>query len=391
MITSPVGRKALSPEARLVVALLGFVFSSDGETSLEDLVKCDERFDWQEVLRLATFHRLTAPLWISLKRAHLENQVPALVQQALFDGYMMNLAVDAVQEKELRSLVRAFDEEGIDLIVLKGLPLHRLLFGAQEYPRGASDIDLLVHREDVDRSVQLLNRLNFLLTPEEGRTVEWYTRFSYQFQFVKREGVRFPVMAELHWSATADFFGSGASFESILNIWEEVKVIQWNDSRLRILSEENLLFYQAFHMFSDWKALTFAMVLDFCRLAQILWPSVSKQQLAEKGKRFGFSRVLAAATQVASFFYDLPEFHELKLFLRVPPIVSAILARMIKPGRILQTGRVDWQCAFFSFYPFDLLLGTTRDSFTGHWRYRFRHSRWFQPTDHTVTDFSSVQ
>ena len=378
-----IGKKVLSPESQWIIDALSVVLmDGTGEAALTNLEKAGRSVDWQEVLRLATFHKIAAPLWVALKKAHIEDRIPQAVQQTLQDTYVTNLAIDAVQGRELAHVTRAFEEAAIDLIILKGLPLHRFLFPDQEHPRGAADIDVLVHRVDVDRSAQVLNRLGFVFTCEEGRDMEWYTRFSHQFQFVKTEGVRFPVMAELHWSATADFFGSDASFESILNIWEESRAISWGDSHVRILSAENLLFYQAFHMFSDWRIILLPMILDFSRLVKISWPSLSKEKLIAKGKHFGMGRVLAAAAWLGSRFYDCPELNELETALVLPRRVKGLLAHMIDPGRVVRTGKVDWKLAFLSFYPFDLFLGTAPDIFASYWQYRFRHSRFFQPVSH---------
>ena len=378
MVSQTFCESKLSPPAQFFVQVLACLSDSRDSSSLEYFLRETRAFDWHEFLRLVSLHGIGAHVWFALKKMQLEELIPEEVQRALRERYIMNLAIDKVQSQELSALLQAFAQESISVLVLKGLPLHQRLFPEREWPRGAGDIDFLLHREDMDRAMRALEHLGFQFSPEEGRTLEWYRRLSHQLQFEKKGALSFPVTVELHWSATPDLFGRKVSFENILKVWEEVKDLEWENTSVSVLSDENLLFYQAFHLFSDWAKLAFPTLLDFHHVATLVWPLVSKERLLEKGASFGLGQLLGAASQLVRLFYDSPALAEIGRTFPLPEQLRSLLARMMNFERIISTGKLDVRWVFFSSYPLDIIFGLTPPNFFRYWWYRFRHSRWFE-------------
>ncbi len=60
----------------------------------------------------------------------------------------------------LSQIIPAFNEAGIEFVVIKGIVLSQLLYG-NHYSRITNDIDILVHEEDMEKADVVLRQLNF--------------------------------------------------------------------------------------------------------------------------------------------------------------------------------------------------------------------------------------
>jgi putative nucleotidyltransferase-like protein len=86
---------------------------------------------------------------------------------------MFHAAHNLTLVSELFHIADALEERGIDLIVLKGLPLSKRLFGRIDR-RPLADNDLLVHVADVPRARKTLRELGYrnaypIVRPGRGR------------------------------------------------------------------------------------------------------------------------------------------------------------------------------------------------------------------------------
>lgn len=105
-------------------------------------------------------------------------------------------------EHELERIAEACARAGLDLIVLKGVPLARQLFdGPADRQREQQDNDLLVRRDDLTRALAVLEALGYRLPsayrhrhPLAAREPDWQLPLVYRHEGVGR------VLAELHWT-----------------------------------------------------------------------------------------------------------------------------------------------------------------------------------------------
>ncbi len=358
--------------------MLAYVLGDESNARLRDFLSHEKVLNWQEFLRLTHFHALGAHVWFAIKKAQVENLIPNHVRDALRERYLVNLAIDRVQSEELKALLNQFRKTSVSAIVLKGLPLHQRLFTEHEWPRGAGDIDFLIHQSDVKRSEEVLRNFGYHFSPEDDRTRDWYLRWRNQIPYEKTEGVKCPVTVEIHWSATRDLFGPHQSFERLLGVWGEAQDMCWQGISVRVLSNEHLIFYQAFHLFSQWGKLALPTLIDFGRAAKILWPQVSKEQFCFQGASFALGRLVGAAAKAGRLFYELPEFRDLERVFPLESLTRYFLTKMLDLERMILTGHFDWKWTFLSFYPLDLIFGLAPHGSWNYWQFRLKHSRWFE-------------
>ena len=98
--------------------------------------------DWSAVARLAVRHGVGALLLAGI-RSGGAGLADARVERALARGRSREAATGLGQLDAMRRAVRAIDDSGIPVLVLKGLPLAQRLYGTP-FARGSVDIDLLV-------------------------------------------------------------------------------------------------------------------------------------------------------------------------------------------------------------------------------------------------------
>jgi len=162
--------------------------------AMEELRQCMERgVVWYEVLAAADKSRL-GPLLYDILRD--EPLAPEAERDWLKNAYRLHLLRNTVILDGLGAVLRAFKAAEIDVIVLKGVAL-----GATVYPaaglRTIGDIDLLVHRHDVQRIEQLLTSAGF--GPLRAETHAG-TLADFENEIALRKPGPIPLDVDLHWS-----------------------------------------------------------------------------------------------------------------------------------------------------------------------------------------------
>jgi hypothetical protein len=107
-------------------------------------------------------------------------------------------AWNLVLESELRRIVGALENRGINVIVLKGLPLMDRI-GESIDGRALADNDMLVRRVDAPRACRVLFDLGY--ESVDCRTIERQLDLDFQYRLTRRMTGGGSVAAELHWNA----------------------------------------------------------------------------------------------------------------------------------------------------------------------------------------------
>lgn len=109
-----------------------------------------------------------------------------------------NTAQNLLLERELCQIASCFQRAGVELLVLKGVPLTRRLHGDLG-KRYSVDNDLLVRRADVPRAEQLLAGLGYEASPGRKLAADLASTFQHPMRRGLPDGAL--VRAELHWHA----------------------------------------------------------------------------------------------------------------------------------------------------------------------------------------------
>lgn len=140
------GIPALSPEARLVFRTADPSFGVDECASLAHAVR-----DWARTLAIAEREACTSVLWRALREVDLP--LPAAVAEDFRRSAMTrDLRIQRLSQRAQQT-ARLLADRGIPYLLLKGGALGALVDPSFR-SRPMSDLDILVHREDVARTRQ---------------------------------------------------------------------------------------------------------------------------------------------------------------------------------------------------------------------------------------------
>lgn len=156
---------------------------------------------WDALLNYARWHGVT-PLLNQALTPHKAAMPPRVVEE-LTVAYVNALKQNLFLTSELLKLLELFESHDIQAIPFKGIMLSACVYGNMAFHR-ASDLDILVHREDIPRIKTLLvsagYRPDHALTEAQERAL---LRRQGAYHFTRSDGL---CRLDLHWQMVAYFF-----------------------------------------------------------------------------------------------------------------------------------------------------------------------------------------
>jgi len=134
-----------------------------------------EDFDLEAAYPQLRAHQMDTLLYDGAVRCGMPRQQP--IMQQLFRSYCSVLMKSEAQLRELNRLRAAFEENGIDYMLLKGSKM-KLLYPKQEL-RNMSDADILIRMEQYDRIVPAMEALGFERKNETDHELVWLSKGLY--------------------------------------------------------------------------------------------------------------------------------------------------------------------------------------------------------------------
>ncbi len=249
--------------------------------------------DWPSLIDMARYNGVTSYVHAGLsaepQAAATERAVLGQLRERAFRCSFRNLALRG----ELVRLLRAFADEGIPVIPIKG-PLLADRYYRQPALREFGDLDLLVREADRDRAWQLLLRLNYH-SPYENRDLQ----HRYHVVFSNRDSEE---IVELHWRIAGPQFGRYYQGDFL---WDGARTIRYRGIEVLQPTIEANLLYLAIHAYKhDWARLQW--LLDFPELMASR-EGVDFDALDRLAREQHAHRLLRATLQlVRHFFPDQP-------------------------------------------------------------------------------------
>ncbi|HVN58504.1 MAG TPA: nucleotidyltransferase family protein [Bacteroidales bacterium] len=145
--------KSLPPELRLLIALCRLEFSDREKMVVAGLVK--EVKDWDYFVRMVNLHGVVALAWNCLNITGNANLIPTQCLDYLHQGYIKSISRNTKIYSLLDEVLKIAGENGIRVILLKGLALELQYYGNMGL-RQMNDLDLLVKKEDAVRFRNIL-------------------------------------------------------------------------------------------------------------------------------------------------------------------------------------------------------------------------------------------
>ncbi|MFQ5656816.1 MAG: nucleotidyltransferase family protein [Candidatus Methylomirabilales bacterium] len=188
--------------------------------------------EWETIMDEAAVHGLT--FWLQGF-----SELPPPLQKRVHDECLGITARNLALAAELRTILRAFRDQGILCAPLRGLALAERLYGTVP-PRPMGDIDLLVRKEDLPRVQALFRTLGF---NEMDRRPGFASAFSYTLKFFAERS--FMIVVEPHWTIAYPPFVDRLDMEAV---WRRCVPASVVGGKTLSLGREDLLIHLCLHL-----------------------------------------------------------------------------------------------------------------------------------------------
>ncbi|MFJ5763396.1 nucleotidyltransferase family protein [Neobacillus sp. NPDC093182] len=190
---------------------------------------------YHNVLRDIEHDGIQSQVYFLLKQNGMLTQTPTFFQACLKENYDTGLFQNLYIKNQTDLLLKRFEEQGIDVIPLKGVYFAEKYFG-HIGARATSDIDLLVRFQDLNHAIESVKALGFSVE-EEPIPGHFHCSFSKRLPHSP-----IPLVVELHWGLVKE----ETSRFDINDIWNESKVIG-QYSHIRDLSHIHCFYMICLH------------------------------------------------------------------------------------------------------------------------------------------------
>jgi len=235
----------MKAEHKLLIDLTNSKLTSQKINSIKQILEND--IDWKYFINLSGYHEISSLVYWNIK-THFGNFISESHLSQLESNYKKTAVRNMFLTDELLSILNEYSANNIKAIPIKG-PLIAEQIYENLTVREFIDIDILVHKEDVEKAKDILIQrgysLEFYLSEEEDiayRKSSFYLKdqkIHYTF-FNKDKG----ISIELHWL----FVPIEYSFSpNIDNIWQWASYFELEGKKILSLSIEDLLLYLCIH------------------------------------------------------------------------------------------------------------------------------------------------
>ncbi|MCK4734394.1 MAG: nucleotidyltransferase family protein, partial [Methanophagales archaeon] len=162
--------------------------------------------------------------------------------------YYKNIARNMLLYDELSKILIAFNDAGIDVIVLKGAFLAETIYKNIGL-RPMGDVDLLIKKEDLQKAKKELVQLRYV-PPVIIYPTKWHEKLYEQMQTEQGEEIPFfnhdkTVKIDVHW----DIQSPSSPFQIDINkFWENAQPVKIVDVEAQMLAPEDLLLHLCLHL-----------------------------------------------------------------------------------------------------------------------------------------------
>lgn len=219
--------------------LLLWLLNEENESDITERVKQKlPNINWNEFLKLTRHHRVYPLIYLKLKEIEQGLIYPSILQ-ALHSDYIRNTFQMLHLSGEMERVCRAFNENGICSIMLKGPVLAEYLYGDISL-RTSKDLDILVSTDDIEKTEEILFRLGYEIKSDFPRILsDWKWREHHINYFHPQNKIEI----ELHWRLEL-----GSGHEPLFHhLWERKSRSSLTSEPIYFLGEEDLFLYLTSH------------------------------------------------------------------------------------------------------------------------------------------------
>ena len=265
--------------------------------------------DWHFIQERASLHGLVPLIYHHLRRLHME-VIPSWIIESFRQGYYENLARNLTLFQELNKILKALNDHGIEVIVLKGAALLETIYRNPAL-RPLSDLDILVKRQDLSRAERCLLDLGYSITGIEFS--RWGAeRFGGERLYVK--GTDLPIYVDMHWYITNYVWMYNDRRQAEANrIWSRAQIVKIAGINALSLSIEDLILHTSIHLAIQHFKFRLIWLRDIGEIIRHYQERIDWKKIVTISRQLGIERAM---------YYTLKYTQEL-LKVRVPEKVIA--------------------------------------------------------------------
>ncbi len=216
----------------------------------------DPNLDWEYIVTSAINHRIAPLLYYNLNR--LDNGlVPSEVIIKLQETYVDTLGRNFLASNQLSVVLRSLSDAQVRAIVLKGMALAETV-----YPNTAlrpfTDIDLLIHEEDLHRVGEKLSQLGYVAFPDH------HPGFARQFGVALFYLKRNVLGIDVHWHIARLPY---SRYIPIDQLWESAISVNIKGTDTLVLSPEDLLIHLCLHVSKE----SYSLLIWLADISEVIY------------------------------------------------------------------------------------------------------------------------
>jgi len=232
----------LSNENRLLLYCTQTEISEANLDQIKKLISL--QLNWEKILESASWHGIAPLIYHNLKNLEENKLIPPEVMERLKTDHHRNIGKNLYFYAGLCDILKAFRENGIKVIVLKGAALAQTVYGNIAL-RPMSDIDLLVKKEDLPYAEKIMFDLGYRFEGDKPR--EWYIENHFHLGYFHPEKT---ILVEVHWHIGRPSHPSQIAITDtgiIERWWERARTVEISGMKTLVLCPDDLLFHLSLH------------------------------------------------------------------------------------------------------------------------------------------------
>lgn len=296
------------PEHELILCCARNYIEAERVDQIKALLGKD--IDWVYLLETATRHKIMPLLYWSLNSTYPEG-VPKDILATLRNYFYANAQRNLFQTRELLNLLNLLGSNEIRVIPYKGVMLTTSVYGNLGL-RHIGDLDILVHKQDFDRTKDLLISKGY----QPQLQLHW------EHHFVNADGT---IGVDLHMAIAPSYLSFPLDFESL---WSRLKPVSFAGSTVYTIDPEDVLLILCVQWGKDCCEGR-ERLAQLCDVAQLLHvhPSIDWVRLFEQARTLGCERMLLLELFLAHDLLGAALPSTVLNFLQTDPVVKSLAER----------------------------------------------------------------
>jgi hypothetical protein len=294
------GVRLRSPGEALLLACVRPAATSEPLDAVVDLAR-DPRLEWTPTIDLAHWHGIAPRLARSLEVNDVTRALPRAFGDDLQSGYLATMARNLAFRRELGRIVDELQRHQIEVMVLKGAALVPLVY-PDPGVRPMDDLDLLVHRDDLERAEKIIIGTGYRASGTAPATAHDDEAHHHLPSLVRFDGT---VTIELHHKLGSS--GSPPDFD-VSGVWARGLPFDAGDMACLRPSDEDLLAHVCLHFLVDRVRLfsrrALRQICDIAATIDARSDTLDWERLLEDAAERGYAAALALALGAAAATVD---------------------------------------------------------------------------------------